>query len=291
MKLLKILIVTLFVTSSAFAQGLPIRNDTPSNLRDLGSNLNVGHNYAVDQKGRILIAPSASVGIYVEDTPFPDGGSVQMSGGVNIRTFTAFNSTNLDVTPIGVGDKGVVAVMPMYDSSLAGANTTIALEDTTATTGDATFRISNKRLDQLATGEVDANLDYAIPILDTLSRLYINPWGAAVTEFYQSCGTATAVTSDVAIKASVASNRIYVTSIDCKNTSTTVGPTLDFKDNTTIIAVGGISATSATGVLSGEYHVTFPIPLRGTSATAFNFATNTATSSVTCCAKGFISPY
>jgi hypothetical protein len=105
----------------------------------------------------------------------------------------------------------------------------------------------------------------------------------------QACGTATGVTSDVAMLPAVAGNRNYVTSITCKNTSTTVGPTLDFKDGTTIIAVGGIPATSATGTLTGSFTHTFTVPLRGTVNTAVNFATNTATTSVVCCANGYIS--
>lgn len=121
-------------------------------------------------------------------------------------------------------------------------------------------------------------------------------FGRQVTALYsipeltwQSCGTATGVTSDVAIKAAVASNRIYVTSVSCKNTSTTVGPTLDFKDGSTVISVGGIPATSATGLLTGGFTTTFPVPLKGTVNTAFNFATNTATTSVVCCAAGYTS--
>jgi hypothetical protein len=42
-------------------------------------------------------------------------------------------------------------------------------------------------------------------------------------------------------------------------------------------------------LLTGSFNVTFPIPLRGTVNTAVNFATNTATTSVVCCAHGYTS--
>lgn len=131
--------------------------------------------------------------------------------------------------------------------------------------------------------------DYAVPKMDMDHRLYVNPYGADPTEWFQSCGTATATTGDVAIKAAVASNRMYVSSITCKNTSASTGSNMDFKDGATQMAVGSIGAFISAGAASSQFTATFPVPLRGSVNTALNFATNTSVSSVTCCASGYIS--
>jgi hypothetical protein len=121
---------------------------------------------------------------------------------------------------------------------------------------------------------------------DISGRILTLP-GAPASKSWQACGTSTASTADVAIKAAVASNRIYVTSLTCKNTSATTATTIDFKDATTVIAVGGISQVLAGA--AGTFDATFPTPLRGTANTAFNFAANVAVTSLTCCAAGYIS--
>jgi len=64
-----------------------------------------------------------------EDVAFGDQDGVMMAGGVNNRSFGAYNSTNGDITPFSVGDKGVLASMLMYDSSLGGGSSPIVLED------------------------------------------------------------------------------------------------------------------------------------------------------------------
>lgn len=163
----------------------------------------------------------------------------------------------------------------------------LKIEDAVASTGDSGVPIFGELQSALS---VDAaSGDYGRLKLGLDGRLITAP--APAGETFQSCGTATAVTSDVAIKASVASNRIYVTSIQCKNTSSTTGSNMDFKDGSTIIAVGSIGefTIAAAGNAANYFALTFPVPLRGTSATAFNFATNTEVSSVTCCAQGYIS--
>lgn len=157
-------------------------------------------------------------------------------------------------------------------------------EDAAHASGDIGVETVFLREDAL-TVSTSASGDYQVPKTDAMGRQIITM--APAGEFWSSCGTATAVTTDVAIKAAVASNRIYVTSITCKNTSASVASSLDFKDATTVIAVGGISQMAAGA--AGSFTATFPVPLRGTSNTAFNFATNVAVTSVTCCGSGYIS--
>lgn len=167
MKLIKTLLVTLLVTTTAFADSSPVRNGAGAPLRDLGSQLSVGGRYAADVAGR----------------------------------------------PI----------------------TTLA---------EAEFT-------------------------------------------WQSCGTATGSTADVAIKAAVPLNRIYVTAVTCSSSDADNATNLNFKDATTVIAVGGVSQMATAS--DGAFTAYFNPPLRGTVNAAFNFNTAAATTLVICCGVGYIS--
>lgn len=105
-------------------------------------------------------------------------------------------------------------------------------------------------------------------------------------ELWNGCGTATASTSNVAIKAAVTNAVIYVTSITCASSSATTATNINFKDGTTTIAVGGVSqmATASNGCFSSS----FTVPLRLTKNTAFNFNTDVSVTSVICCANGYV---
>jgi hypothetical protein len=197
--------------------------------------------------------------------------------------------TEGDYMPFAIASNGVIKVSVTSSGQKDGASGLIKNEDATASSGDAGVAALAQRLDQLATGQTTSNSEYAVPLVDTLSRLYVNPWGAAVTEFSSSCGTATASTADVAIKAAVASNRIYVGAITCASSDADNATNINFKDGTTVVAVGGVNQMATTS--AGTFTATFNPPLRGTSNTAFNFNTAVSTSSVICCASTFTSPY
>lgn len=102
---------------------------------------------------------------------------------------------------------------------------------------------------------------------------------------FQACSSAAITTADTAIKAAVASNRIYVTSISCSNNSA-VPSSLQIKDGSTVIYQGGVAALATTG---GSWSVDLTTPLRGTVNTALNFNMVTTATSTICCATGYIS--
>lgn len=279
-------ILPLLLSTNCFAQSRPIRNDTPTALRDLGSNLNVGANYAVNQFGQIqatLVAGSggATSAVHLEDV-------LAVDGDAGITVFCRANNAGTVATSGGDGDYTVPACTATGALQTAGIGQGLGvsvyrLEDDAFASGNGVIVAAAVRQDTLSTDQ--ANGDIANLKVDGTGRLLIT--NATPGETWQSCGTATATTADVAIKAAVASNRIYVTSITCKSTSATVATSLDFKDATTVIAVGGIAQMATAS--PGSFTATFPIPLRGTVNTAFNFATNISTSSVTCCGAGYIS--
>lgn len=102
---------------------------------------------------------------------------------------------------------------------------------------------------------------------------------------FQSCSSAATTTADTAIKAAVAANRMYVTSISCSNVSA-VSSRIQIKDGATVIYVGSVGTLAATG---GRFDVSLPTPLRGTVNTALNFNMVTNATDTVCCAAGYIS--
>ncbi len=156
-------------------------------------------------------------------------------------------------------------------------------EDRAALSLDAGVPIFGK-LQSAITSDAAAD-DYSWFKADTGGRTITAP--APAGEMWVSCGTATASTADVAIKALVASNRIYVSSVTCASSDADNATNINFKDASTVIAVGGVNQMATTS--AGTFTASFPTPLRLASGTAFNFNTAVSTSSVICCGAGWIS--
>lgn len=294
-----LLLIALSVSSVALAQE-PFQVARPAGTPQVSGTPGVSTKAAVDKYGNLNVnisngASGPTNTVNVVATPGATSFLVQEDAvNTNGQTGTLGISIRSDAGGSTAGSDGDYAANTQDSSGNLWTAVTAStralnpykIEDTSASDGAGGIAAFLTRNDSLVL-DIGSNSEYGFFKGDTIGRLITTQ--APAGETWQSCGTATAVTSDVAIKASVASNRIYVTDIDCKNTSTTVGPNLDFKDGSTVISVGAIAANSATGVLNSSYVKTFTVPRRLTSATAFNFATNTATSSVTCCAGGYIS--
>lgn len=174
---------------------------------------------------------------------------------------------------------GILRVAP---SATSGANA-YQTEDATHTSGDVGVLGLFVRQGTIAGAQQQSSSgDYSYGAIDDVGRLYINPYGTDTSVMFSSCSSAATGTADTAIKAAVASNRIYVTTITCSNNST-VPSQLTIKDGTTAMAVGNIMALA----VGGSWTATFPIPIRGTVNTALNFAMTTTATSTTCCAQGY----
>ena len=119
--------------------------------------------------------------------------------------------------------------------------------------------------------------------------------GALVTRPYsipeadwQYAGVAGGITgtADVVLKAAAAAGiRNYVTSIDVRNAHATVATEVVIKDGATVIWRQLLPPAMATPV-----DITFPTPLRGTAATAVNFACITTGAQVYVNAQGYAAP-
>lgn len=226
-------------------------------------------------------AAEANQAVRSEDIAFPAAGALVMSGAVNNRNFSAFNSTNGDALPIMAGDKGVVGIMPMYDSSISGGSSPLTLEDQALANGQAIYLVGTQAQDPITADVVSGDATYAKT--DTGGRTITTY--APAGEMFSSCSSAITGVSRTAIKTAVASNRIYVTSITCSNNSA-VASQASFSDGAgTQLAAANIG-TLASG---GTFAASFPTPLRGSVNTDFSVTMTTTSTSTICCANGFIS--
>ena len=108
-----------------------------------------------------------------------------------------------------------------------------------------------------------------------------------VTWQYSTNGTAiTTNTSTTLQAAQAASVRNYLAAFSCDNTGTGVATELQILDGSTVIYDGYIGAASAT-LNNPHLTVTFPVPLRGTAATAMSLKTLTTGAALYCSAQGY----
>lgn len=220
--------------------------------------------------------------------------AIAQTGVINVvrndSAATVIQSNNLANSKISTDNKGVAYVQFSTAQSVAvtsvipgtGATNLGKAEDQAAVSADVGVASLYVARDPLTASTVSATNDYINPVADLAGRAIVTfaPYG----ETWQSCSSAATGTGDTAIKALVASNRIYTTQISCSNTSA-VPSQINIKDGSTIIAVGSIGAQTTGGAWGSIYTV----PLRGTAGTALNFAMVTTSTSTTCCAVGYIS--
>jgi hypothetical protein len=127
-----------------------------------------------------------------------------------------------------------------------------------------------------------------IDLLATLIGALVNKPFSIPEADWQYAGAAGGITgtTDVVLKAAAAAGiRNYVTSIDLRNAHATVATEVVIKDGATVIWRQLLPAAMAAPV-----EITFPTPLRGTAATAVNFACLTTGAQVYVNAQGYAAP-
>lgn len=205
--------------------------------------------------------------------------------GIAGRINTAFNvpAANLDYTYLSLGQYGQAHVTQEYDDSMAQTIQTVGREDLPSDVNEAGTKIlvvtqDPLSVDQGASGDLSfAKVDRAGRTITTL---------APAGETWQACSAYQTGTSNEAIKAAVASNRIYVTSLSCHNKSATTGSVIVVKDGTVAMVDSYLGPTT---IANNVWNVTFPVPLRGSVNTALNFSLATTSTDTLCCASGYIS--
>lgn len=293
MKRIVTLIALILAPALSFAQTNAQQNEAGTTyLPNAG---NISSNIAVDRALRQIITLSA--GTASVNNPVKNEDTAQTSGDAGIPALVVRNEggvtiadANLDYSFLGANRFGALFVEISSDKQFAGNSTGLLKpEDSVPGSGDAGIV---PLVRGIGTGSLAPSAgtsgDYEWQNNDSDGRLFVNPYGANPGQWFQTCGTATATTEDVAIKSAAgASTRNYITGITCSNSSDTTATNINFKDGSTVIAVGGVNQMATTS--SGAFTATFPVPLRGTANKAFNFNTAVSVSSVVCCAVGYTS--
>lgn len=236
--------------------------------------------------------PSTDAIVIKRAVPFftPKEDSVHVSGDTGTQSLFVVNETadNLAVTGDyvpGAAHTTGVQMMNIWNSAIPAAirpSSILKLEDNAHATGDA--GVATLFVGEAAITASAATGDYYTPKTDTGGRTVVT--NAPAGETWQACTGSITDTTQTAIKAGVASNRIYVTSFGCNNTAS-VASTLVFQDGATAIWQAAISNSTLQGVAS--YSMTFPTPLRGSVNTALNVTLGTTATNTRCCAAGYIS--
>jgi hypothetical protein len=224
--------------------------------------------------------PRLNTSIYAEDTAHVSGNLGQLILGV-VNTNAAGLAAEGDLTGIAVGLNGAVFVDIKRAQQVSDAGSLLKAEDLAAGTGDSGVSVFSKMQSALS---IDAATgDYATPKVDLAGRTIIA--NAPSGERWSACSASNTGTSEVAIKALVASNRICATSLSCFNTAT-VASAFEIKSNTTAIYAGGISNSTLAGVAYWE--TSLPTPVCTAVGEALNFDMATTATATTCCGAGFI---
>lgn len=239
-----------------------------------------------DSSGKVQVSPgtgATSLGKAIDNA---SGGTDTGVACLTIRddSGAAKSSANGDYQGLYTNSKGALRVEIRSGWETDGATSLVKSEDYSASDGNAgvgSLFVSQDPLSQ----DQGATNRYGFGKIDRVGRTITTL--APAGESWQSCSSSNTGTSDVAIKAAVASNRIYVTSISCYNTAA-VDSAITFKDGSTAMFVGAIAKQATNG---GGFSVGLSVPLRGSVNTAFNFAMTTTATATTCCAAGYISVY
>lgn len=220
-----------------------------------------------------------------EDTVASSGDAGVMKLGVSNEAGNTLAADG-DYTPFAVTTKGVGLINIDNAFQRSQGAGILKLEDGSASSGDAGVMLLAERQDQLITGKVGGNNRYAANLVDTLSRLYVNPWGAAVTEFIQGCNSAVTTATTGAMLAAEASQRFYVSSWSCTNTGGAASRVILEDGAGTDFANVMLPATT------GFASVQFPTPVRASAAnSAIQINVITTGTSTICCFNGFKSAY
>jgi hypothetical protein len=287
-KILSLIIFVLLLPSLAIAQALPIRNDTDATLRDLGTDRNVGKNFSVDQTGRQKIVLSAGTASATNPVKLEDSASA--SGDAGVASLFKYLA-NGGVAQVGADGDYIVPTTTQFGAIYVDLNrnhvenagaSAIKTEDTSTANADAGISIFSTTNSALLASAALAG-DYVPFKSDELGRLITTL--APAGESFQSCTNTMTGTGEVILKAAVASNRNYVTSIQCYNNSA-VASVFSIRTGTgVVVAAGAVTALAA----GGQSIMTFPVPLRSPSNTDVFVKLETGLTSTVCCAQGYIS--
>ena len=271
--------------SDVGVQGLYVRRDTAGTLITTNNNYSPGivnafGSQKVDIDRTFQVSGDVNGILKAEDSAAATGDAlVGVAGVVNTNLGGALTNSNGDYGGIAIALNGAVYVQPSVNNNLISG---IVAEDFALADQQAVNVIGLQREDAL-TLNTGSSGDATFAKGDALGRT-ITTLAPAGESFYACTGLITTATNTT-LKAAVASNRIYVTALSCANNSVT-GQLVTFADGAGGATIAAGYATST--AISEGFQRTYPVPLRLTSNTLLNVATNAA-GSVLCCASGYVS--
>lgn len=242
------------------------------------------------------VLPSLSVNIGSSNQPSTASGILKLGdtatavGDAGVKALAVRNEgaavladTNGDASGISVTRAGAVHVlMNSAFNGTSGGKDFIADEDVAFAASDAVGKVGVQAVSAI-TQLVGTTGDLTIPSADLGNRVVTT--NAPAGETWWACTGEITTATNTQIKASVASNRHYITAFSCAPTSTNPNQ-IYLTDGSGGTAMDFVNTTS-NAVAPGPQN-TYPVPLRGSSATGV-FVTTITTGAVRCCASGYIS--
>lgn len=262
-----------------------VRESSASGLGDFGAQMGIAPIFVVADAAEALstttvIVATAHVARVNDYVQFTAGTAA------NIGVWRRVLSVATDSITVASAFPATVAATDAFSIYRPRLNDSIRAEDTPIADGDLGIAVFARNMGSSGFTSTGGSGDHVMLITDADNRVAVNAFGANPTNFWSACSASNTGTSDTAIKAAVASNRIYVTSMSCFNTAA-VASSFEIKDGSTVMYAGGISNSTLAGVAYWEH--TFGVPLRGSVNTALNFDMATNATATTCCAAGFTS--
>lgn len=240
---------------------------------------------------------STSTSTLIVQVPFVDTGTISCGGTVFKRTdlrlhlFRALDYTRhtveIDGSVGNVSDQqeALPVTIPAGTTISSGTVTTLS-NGQTAHDGPVTgspFRMGN--VARTAITPVSLTGDAVDAPATMLGVPIMRPYTIPELEWTYAGAGAVINTTDVALKALLASNRQYLTSIQMQNTHATVATEIVIKDGATVIWRGFAPAN-----MQALHEINFNIPLKTSVGAVLNFACITTGANVYVNAQGFTAP-
>lgn len=205
---------------------------------------------------------------------------------VNYVAASAFENVNVEITdargPLGLtGNSGLLNIN-INNNGTSSVNTQGAAAHDAVVVGNPVYIGGIART---VNGAAVASGDAAGALMNLVGAQVVLPYAIPESSWQYGSSTAVTNTTDVAVKAAAAAGiRNYVTSLQYCNTAATAS-IIVVKDGSTVIWAGQAPAS-----MTVPQTINFPVPLRGTAATAINVAMLTTGTNTLVAAQGFIAP-
>jgi hypothetical protein len=199
------LFIGVFIPALASAQFPVYQGPAPTPALQTTPFNSIAKGFATDEYLRqqcvIVSSTMANSPVRAEDSAFANADATMVIGGVNNRSLSTFNSTNGDVTPFSVSDKGILAGMLVYDSTFAGASTPMVPEDTAVQNAQTLVMLGAMREDTLA-ANTDTSADATQIKTNNLGALYTQVVGGTANGGTVTGAISAATNNATVVKAS-----------------------------------------------------------------------------------------